>query len=487
MRRFLAAFLLLGLCVAPARADDRAFQNALDRWQAPFRQLAEAEPDQIRQLAPTLLQTTPGLLAAVEAHSEGVRGWERVREAEKANCDALEAAYRKADPRGKRVLVRVAARFVPPFDDSEIPVYLECVTGLTDAFEYRAQELANRWIGDKPDAYLGLLDDPDARVVEVATRALADVRREEVRRHLREWVTSPKAALRVLTADWIDRVEMEDRSQVRARFLVDPSAHVRQRIVDGMEYPEQQAAFRAAKDWPAPLDSAHRWVLLALGSRLRDRTVTPFIAPGLTDRDPAVRVEALNAATWTGTEIPLDSLRPRLRDSSLMVRYLAYGLAESRKVPFAWVAEGLGDADGQIRASAFYAASESASSPDQFRVLLRLALKEPGRVYPLATVAKRVGAPLAPEVVGLLERSDSVGRCLGVEVAVGLPVPKVLAALERLVSDPQVAVRRQLAEVGHQLPAAWARRVLARLLSDADAGVREAAETSLRRLNSPED
>ncbi|MGV3617748.1 MAG: HEAT repeat domain-containing protein [Fimbriimonas sp.] len=505
MKRLVAALVFALTASSFAASDERGVERALAEWEALFLPLATARGADLVEVADKI-----GVNSALRYQAMSrVRNAEydrlarisqgaarisdlrqREDEAEKRILATLNESYSQADPRGRRVLIRLAAILGDWFEGGSVPIYPTCgnrAFSLND----EARSLFRKWVEATPATHLGLLDDPDPRVAEIATRSLAERFPEEVGDRISIWQRSPHSRFRGIALVNLSGLPEQEKARAAKRFLDDPDESLRDWLIlrfwDTDEKPlltkEEVAAFYETKR-PSfgRTTPALKRTILKLGEFLRRKDVDPLALEALNHQNPSLRAVAFETIFSRNIVVPAPVLTRLFKASSSDERESAYALASKQGLSIRDVLPGLRDPDERVRNEAFRACCRGAETREDLKLLLTQAEQFDG-IYSLADAAARLGEVAVEDALGLLDRPEPELRNVGINMACATKSPRIVADMERMVLDPDKHVRCNLASEVLRLPDASARRILERLLTDAEEDVRDQAQSSLEALD----
>lgn len=486
MRRLLA-LLSLSLAIVPsAFADEKGFAKALADWQALYRPLTLPQSHQTLVEVASRVERENALRreAITKADDPSIPNsteWED--QAVEANVDALTKGYEQADARGKRVLVRLAAMLGSLFDDSDAPRYPTCGNE-PRTVEVSAKYRLQQWVEKSPRTYLGLLDDPDARVAEAAVRVLHEEFPGEVTLRLEAWRRSPQTRFRGIVGQWASLLGEEAGTCYLIRCLDDPSDDIRDLAAADLPYAAVEEAYRLRRPQFETATGAQKRTILALAGRVDAPDILKLAVACLESDLSSLRLAALEVLhyKYEDATVPPRTLAKLRKDPTWDVQMEAYYQSGRQHIPMRDLRDGLTHPEETIRLAALEACCEGVETRAEFQFLLAYSLKH-GWTSDLPDAARRLGPSVTEDVLPFLNSQSPTMRCLGIEMACNIPSPRFILALEKLLGDPDPEVRKTLANEVQRLPEETARRWLKLLANDPVEKVRDAVRSTIEALD----
>lgn len=488
MRRLLALFLLSLPLVASAHADEKGLQRAVAEWRALFQPLKGVRMTDAGSILERIAREAEAKNDALRDNVDELASYRVWQTALGEGVAALEGLFARSGPRERRTLLRFYAAVGDLYEDSDVPDYPTCGTGLSERFDYCVRLLFLEAVAKEPAAYLGLLNDSDPRVADLAVQALHETYPDEVRTRIVEWANNPQARFRGIAAVWATRFEVnqpllgkEAQRKIVLGLLDDPSEDVRDQVLEGLT--EEQAAeeYRARLADFAKAREGRKWTALRLGTRTQDPSVGRLALASLSGSESLIKA-ALWATRSVEATVPKPTLMRLFRHLSPEVRELAYDQASIQDVSVAEIQPGFADPVKDVADAAFDAACRRAATREEFLLLFRKVEKE-GDDYDVTEAAGRLGELVVPEILALLADPIPKRREWAVEMACLNGSKRLLPALRGLVDDPTSTVRKTLIGWADELPKEAARDLLKLLANDPDEKNRMRALEALAELD----
>jgi hypothetical protein len=277
------ALLALAL-TGSAFADDRAFSKALSDWEALYQPLASADPASSAPLLERIARESAVRERVMDDLEYDVdRELSKKRdEVERRNLVILDTAFERADPNGRRAMLRLYGRLGDYFGLSTVPSYAICGEE-EDDFGDKNRILFLRRVRKQPALSLSLLKDSDHRVAELAALALTSSHPAVVRKHFLLWSRSPRPHFRgiALMASRMRCSTPDETREINLALLDDPSEPIREWAVRMLPPQDAWEAYRVRRLTFAKSSTSRKRTTLQLGMDLESPAVVPLAMTSL--------------------------------------------------------------------------------------------------------------------------------------------------------------------------------------------------------------
>lgn len=296
-----------------AFADDQAFTKALNDWEALYQPLATADPASSAPLLERIARESAVRERLIEDAGYDVdRELGKKRdEVERRNLAILDTAFERADPTGRRAMLRLYGRLGDYFGPSTVPSYAICGEE-EDDFGDKTRILFLRRVRKEPALSLSLLNDPDHRVAELAALALANSHPAIVRKYFLLWSQSPRPHFRgtALMASRMGVSTADEMREINLTLLDDPSEPIREWAVRMLPPQDRWEAYRVRRQTFAKSSASRKRTTLQLGADLKSPDIVSLAMTSLSG-DESVAKMAFWVMGRLSTRIPFSTSKRR--------------------------------------------------------------------------------------------------------------------------------------------------------------------------------